>query len=658
MPRLLALLLVAGLLLPGLAAAQVVRVISGDHPTFTRLVLSFDTPPDWRLGRSQDGYALRLAGAAPRYDLSDVFRRITRDRLAAVWADPADGALRLRVACACHALPFELRPGVLVIDIREGPAPPGSSFETALEGGPLPALGPAPPTRPRPRTSLGPIPFDWTAQLRPAPSGSPALPPLPAPATAGLRDELLFGLSRGVADGMIDPVTRLPTSPSQPSPQRQALSGNLRLGDVLETRTGLALPQQVAADGQSCPSDDRLDLASWGEEGSAALQLATAFSGLVGEFDRPAPAAVQRAVRLHLHFGFGAEARALLQAFPIEGPDTPFLASLGRLLDGEPDPQGPFRGMEGCDSAAALWALLADPALPPRLARAPAVLRSFSALPAPLRRHLGPGLAERFLAAGDSATATALQDSFLRIPGPADPRATVTEARIAAALGAGPQAAELLQGPAAESGPAHHAALIALVDLHAAEGRPLDPRVEEDIAAYLPQFAGTAEEPALRRAHVLSLALTDRFDAAFSALPAAPDAAPGLWELLSRGPDGAILLHAIGADPRPVPPRTRDRLAARLLDLGFPDQAGLWSMTAGPLTLPPPDPDPLREALRERAWQALPETAPETWRSLAGTLSQRPAMADPPLARSRALAETSEGTRSAIEALLSTVPPP
>lgn len=664
MPRLPILALMACLLLPAPALAQVIRVVSGDHPTFTRLVLSFDIPPDWQLGRLADGYALRLAGQVPRYDLSDVFRRITRDRLSAAWADPGDGTLRLRVACACHALPFELRPGVLVIDIRDGQPPPGSSFETDFDGKLLPALAAAPRIRPRTRTGSAMPAFDWTAQLRAGPSGAlpPDLPvpppPMPAPTTAALREELLRGLSQGMSEGLIDPVDRLPTTPSAPRPERVPTGGNLRLGDPLDSRTGLSPPQQVAADGQACPDDSRLDLSAWGETEPAATQLSSTLATLVGEFDRPDPAAVQRAVRLHLHLGFGAEARALLQAFPISSPDTAFWASLGRLVDGEADPDGPFRGMAGCDGTAALWALLADPSLPPRLSRAPAVLRSFSALPAPLRQHLGPGLAERFLAAGDTATATALQDAFLRIPGPARPRATVTEARITAALGAAPQAADLLQQPANDPGPDQPLALAALVDLHAAEGRPIDPTIESAIAAYLPQFAGTPDEAVLRRAHLLALALTDQFDAAFAALPQAPQAAPDLWRLLATGPDSAILLHALGADPATLAPVTRTGIADRLLKLGFPEQARLWAGTTGPLALPPPEPDALRMAIRSRTWAELPDSAPPEWTAAAAALQPAETGTTTPLARSRALAETSEGTRGAIRDLLDSVPQP
>lgn len=651
--------LIAWLVLPYQAAAQAVRVVSGDHPTFTRLVLSFDRAPDWRLGRLEDGYALRLVGQQPRYDLSDLFRRITRDRLTAAWADPGDGTLRLQIGCACHALPFELRPGVVVIDIRDGPPPPGSSFETMQDGTLAPALAPRPQIRPRLRTEVAPIPFDWTDQVRRGPSPSPVPPPpMPSPSQSALRDELLRGLSQGMAEGLIDPASRLPAAPASPAPQRAPLPGNLRLGDSLDTRTGLAQQQQVAADGQTCPDDSRLDIAGWAGDGPAAAQLSTTLSTLVGEFDLPDPVAVQKAVRLHLHFGFGAEARALLQAFPINAPDARLWTSLSRLVDGETDPAGPFRGMEGCDGPAALWALLADPSLPPGMSRAPAILRSFSALPAGLRRHLGPDLAERFLVAGDMSTARALQDSFLRIPGPPDPRATITEARITAALGAGPAAIDLLAEPATESGPTQPLALAALVNLHATGGQPLDPSVETALAAFLPQFAGSADEPVLRRAHLLSLALTDRFDQAFESLPEVPQVAPDLWRLLAKGPDSAVLMHAIGADPGPIPAPVREAIAYRLLDLGFPEESRRWAGTLGPMSLPPPTPDMLRSAIQARNWTSLPDETPPEWRAAAERLLPTPTTQSAPLARSRTLARTSEETRDTIRGLLDSVPRP
>ena len=183
------------------AAAETARVASGEHADFTRLVIELPAPSDWTLGRTAMGYGFAtLAKAQPAYDLSRVWDRIPRSRLQALRADPANGALLLTLACNCHVFPFEVQPGMVAMDIRTGPAPPGSAFEAAF----APATAAQPRDRgPRVRSALA---YDWLG-LPPAPSDREM------PRTLGLklgvetarleplRDELLLQLSRGAVDG-------------------------------------------------------------------------------------------------------------------------------------------------------------------------------------------------------------------------------------------------------------------------------------------------------------------------------------------------------------------------------------------------------------------------------------------------------------------------
>ena len=136
------------MLFNGSAHAEAVKVTSGDHPDFTRIVIEYPGPVDWKVGRTADGYELRLPGGAAQYDLSEVFGLIGKDRLAAIWADPDTGALHFGIGCACFAMPFEFRPGTVVVDIRNGVPPKGSSFEEALDGSIAPGLAVKPLIRP------------------------------------------------------------------------------------------------------------------------------------------------------------------------------------------------------------------------------------------------------------------------------------------------------------------------------------------------------------------------------------------------------------------------------------------------------------------------------------------------------------------------------
>ena len=121
------------------ATAQTVTVRSGDHASFARLVFEFATGrPDWRLDREGGGYVLTFDAPDLRLDTNDVFRLIGRDRVESVVQDGPGGPLRIGLSCDCHAEGFEYRTSVLVIDIRDGPAPGVS------EPGTPPASDPGP----------------------------------------------------------------------------------------------------------------------------------------------------------------------------------------------------------------------------------------------------------------------------------------------------------------------------------------------------------------------------------------------------------------------------------------------------------------------------------------------------------------------------------
>lgn len=161
------------------AAAEVARVVGGEHADFTRLVVEARQAGDWRLGRAVDGYELQMAAAVTAYDVTRAFEKIPKDRITAVWRDPDSGRLRFSLACACHAIAFEFRPGIVVIDIRSGP-PPESSFEQPLD--PETSLPPEDPAQPPPAESAAA--FDWVAMQRErekAPTGNDLPMPLPAP---------------------------------------------------------------------------------------------------------------------------------------------------------------------------------------------------------------------------------------------------------------------------------------------------------------------------------------------------------------------------------------------------------------------------------------------------------------------------------------------
>lgn len=607
-------------LLPAPVTAAPARVISGEHGEFTRLVV-FAGPADgwtaqsWALGRTEGGYELRIQGLAEGFDTAAVFARVTRQRLADLAPGAGPGALGLALNCACHIAPFVVEPGVLALDIRDGPAPAGSPHEAALaDPGPAPAarsdnplsrawvadaLGqspaqlPAPP--PAPAGGAAPAAAAPPPAPPPAPDGGTALAALPDPALEPLREALVREISLGAARGVVG--MGLPETPQAPNPSGKAPDqARVGQGALPHVRVGVIDQDpeaNLAAEGAVCPEEGRLDIARWGDSRPVWEQMSEARSGLTGEFDRPDTEAVARAIRFHLFIGFGLEALGLIQAFDPASPDRAFWASMAHILDAEPDPAPAFDGLSSCDGPAALWSLLAEPAEGAQAANLGAAQRAFSALPAALRQELGPRLIERLAAAGADSAVQVVANAIRR-PGDTGNRdVALMDARLAATAGEFEAADQLLRPLLDDPGPGTPEATVLLIESHAERGLPLPQGTVDEIGAYAAEREGGPDGERFRRALTLALALSGEPARAFATAGGAGGVQEDLWRLLADlGTDDQVLELATLAPGSPAPAAAAaqaPRLAERFLDLGLPDQARAWLAGA-------PDPDRLLAA--------------------------------------------------------------
>lgn len=715
MIRFLALLL----LLAGPAQADTARVYSGEHEDFTRLVVELSADQDWTVGRTPMGYGFATATVSqPIYDISGVWDRIPKSRLQGLRTDPETGALQLTLACACYVFPFEYQPGMIVLDIKPGPAPAGSAFELVFQppstesSGPVVASG-APPV------------YDWLDSSR-IESPDPVAAGLPLPAGGvsldPLRAELLKEISRGAAQGVVDMA--LPGKPSEVEP---ADDGTLPWTQIrIGPPDGVAIAATAEGkdgrtpDGQACVPDDELALADWGA-GRAPLELlAEARSGLYGEFDMLDPKAALRAVRLHLYLGFGAEAaqyaRLLSDAKPDE--DLTILKSLARLVEGDTDPQSPFLNMLACDGAAALWASLAQAEIPPgAVTNADAIARSFLALPPHLRSALGTGLAERLLAHGDSEAARIVRNAIERTPDIAPATVALLDAE-ADLRGGKPEAAMDHAATAVAEDGSGVEEWIALVETHFRKIQPMTPDAAEVLRSFEGEIETSVGQTDFFRALALAELLSGRTEAGFRIADARALPTSDLWQVaVVLAEDDAFLRRAIpaasGNERSEVAAEISTDVARRLVKLGFPDAAMAWLEPTGPedglekrrvaamaelkrgdarqalallAGLTDPEDEVVRaqalvqlgrisaareayvaagqpdEALRlaawEEAWPELKAADAPLWASAVATIDPKLPETAGPLARGAAIVEASASSRASIEALLSGVAAP
>lgn len=581
------LLLVLGTLsLPHPALALPVKVKSGDHDGFTRLVLDFGRSVDWTMGRTEDGYALHLVETSPGYDLTEAFNLIGKGRLAAIWSDPQSGDLHLGIGCACHAIPFEFRPGIIVIDLKDGPPPAGSAFELAVDGSVAPELSAPPQPRPQrraeaPAPTVGPE-YNWlataiepraktldTAKAKPA--------DLPDPSMQPLRRSLLWQLSEGAAKGLVDmvPPKRSERPSTDPLAPVTAHFGATEPANITFDK------QPLTAKGEACIPAWKLDLSAWGDDKPIADQMAMHRANLLGEFDKPDPEAMTKAVQFELFIGFGAETRQMMRSFPVVSDDATLFLGLSYLLDGDPDPARTFANFKACDGPAALWALLDDPDVKPGdQVNGEAVKMAFSALPLHLRNTLGPQLIERFLARQESENARAIRDAVLRAPQHDAAQMALSQAQMDMHQGDARAAEASLDPILADPGPQTAEALETLVEARSKQSLPVKPDVVTALEALVQQTPTGAEADRLNRAIILATALAGDFNGAFAKLEGATEIEPDLWRLMSTiGPDEALLAQAVVPQDQSLPaldPAVSIQIADRLMGLGFAADAARW----------------------------------------------------------------------------------
>ena len=527
-----------------------------------------------------------------------------------------------------HSAPPEISAAVVpqvaphtgVADAPDNKAPlSDETTEAAIKPGlPAPALSQGQSPTPAP---VLPLQLPRQAQMQ-APSLGSALR-LPNPTLDAARAVLLHQLSRAATQGLLNvdqpehPLlpsnsvlqpTGAPVIAAAPGPE---LSSRPVVDDHVTIKAETSIdrdtlqgmePAPVTPNGLACLTEQVFDVPAWGDDRPMAEQLAEKRMALVGEFDAPSSDAVEGLAKLYLYFGFGAEARETLRAFGVPVPNADLLQIMAESMDnGAAADAGRLTGMADCDTAAALWASLAQPRFaagePVNIG---AVLRNFSGLPIQLRRLIGPPLSARFLDIGNEDAARSLRDATTRAIGDPGPATRLVGARLDLERHETAQAEAILEGVVAEDGAASPEALILLIDTQIKQGIKVAANTVQTAAGLAFEHRGTQLGSRLARAEVLAKAASGDFDDAFSTLDLqtrrGPDAMPteldkDLFTLLAtKADDATFMRHILGSEERLIaadlPRDLRQALADRMVTLGFP-RAALTTLAASGKPKPP-----------------------------------------------------------------------
>ncbi len=413
------------------AFADTVRIASGEHATFSRLVIYFTHSRAWRFGRSDAGYRFEYNGDSVDFDIDEVFRYIPRKRVTDI--ETYKNTVEISLDCECAADAFELRNGLIVLDFRDGAPDEFSRFETPLETS-------TDTNHPSEHQILDNPTLELLAPLVPAPHPETIVPDFSNVLSNGqverLQTTMLENLSRAMSQGLVNTVPvnqneigkNLATTHDMPSMNHEATPN--KHDETAESQTiedalsGVSIQTQMQLDASrqtklpevamlNCPNPILLDIASWGDPDAIVEGLAQRRDALMSSDFLASTDGILALARYYAWLGFGSEARAVMSLGIQDKATEEVLHIMSGVMDGLPISTA--SSWSRCQGAAQLWSFLAAETLEPL--RSPAktsVVRSFERLPDHLRQHIGPMLFNRFIENEDKDGAETIRQSISR----------------------------------------------------------------------------------------------------------------------------------------------------------------------------------------------------------------------------------------------------
>ncbi len=597
-------------MIPIMASAETVTFQSGEHETFSRLVLSVPRGTDWSVEPSERGYVARFGPEVSGFDLRGAFEKIPRDRIGNI--EVGDRSIELLLGCDCPVEASLFAPGLVMIDVLD----PGTE-QTAAVLPQRPPVVQTPDVEPArtngaasaaQTTLVEPItlplftPSERSAPIEPRFDLRPSIPEPRDTTIVEAERAILESFARAATQGIFDfPAQPLPppldgsdapppsiiapvSDPMEGVPIPFAEGSEDRPGVVLRTGLDRSGPEDDLAPPTTCPLSSEVNVAAWGGSGEFTRVIPDLRRAVTNEAAGIEQEALLTLAKAYIHFGFGLEARHTLDQLPNPGTETPLLHALAALVDGEDIPSAALLPYRACGPSMEMWIALASGRLnDPSERISSAVVMGYRALPDPLRGHLGIRLAETFTQAGDLFTA----EELLGV----NPTTTTGGGRAAAIADANLQRASLGNDAERErlaqfietSPRAEPTDLVRLLDLSEQTEMPVPEDTLDLAAAMRFENEGTDDAIALLDAEVRSTIASGRGFEALTLLNDANTTLPADRQMTLRSSaiaqlardldDTTFLTLAFGDLPTDLNVTAIHALVERLVVLGFPQDA-------------------------------------------------------------------------------------
>lgn len=365
----------------GAVHANPISVRSGEHPTFTRLVMPLPENSSWKIENQVGRSTLILDNFSHGFDLTFAFDIIPRTRLSELVGEESELVMQLN--CDCQVNAFVEENGFLVVDISDGPdfilLPEPENLSSQL---------------PKSSYSYGDLLWNGvqnsiveidtdvqlpslmdTGELNAEHSGE-----APSEIVSLTRDRLVTAFADAATRGLIDtdqgslleiqsenetaPEQEIFDSSNVQTMESATITGNIRVTNSKDVPNAPAQPG-TGVSGSTCPNPEIVNIAEWGSELSFAAQMGQANIDLVDELGRYRKDEVLKRIKLYLFFGFGAEAAQTIKLVNYLGKDYPELVDLSNIMEyGYAKNPRLLHRFADCDSDLALWGILSAQEVP------------------------------------------------------------------------------------------------------------------------------------------------------------------------------------------------------------------------------------------------------------------------------------------------------
>ncbi|MEP1332015.1 MAG: hypothetical protein ABJK43_04880 [Lentilitoribacter sp.] len=424
------------LFLPLATSAQTITIKSGEHGTFSRLVLNSSSLGPWRLAQQGNTHVLDFSSFSGQFNTSDVFRRIDHTRITNV--SSRGSRLELKLACDCGLSVYNHSKELLVIDVKDKlnlPVPQkenkvvhfGKVKKLSFTSLILTAKNPVETSLPlQPISNTEARKFFSALSLMPFRNTSRSKS-FPETRLQTLQGRLVHKFGTASSLGFLEPTKSAPKAllpPISNAPRSMSMTKyievNSELALVPPILPFLERHKKVSQDvGNICKSANELDVATWSDGEPLINQLSTLYANLYNPLGMQNFDISLQLVRLYLYFGFGAEAKHILNSHNDLASNWEELHFIADLLEEEENnwPLAPPE-VRDCNGPITLWLSLSQVAAEPFMrSRQDEIVYELSRLPEHLRRIIAPKVSSRFLNVGDTNSAQAALRTLTRIDG-------------------------------------------------------------------------------------------------------------------------------------------------------------------------------------------------------------------------------------------------